>query len=225
MKTKQLCTKIFLMICFSFLAVSFSNAQVRFGVKAGFNASSLSGYEKAVTTLGENAEIGGMLPFDAFSVKYRPGFHAGIVSQIDLAPNFLLQPELLYSLLGVKEETSLLGVKQSETGSLHYIQLPVYAAYKFNVGLNLDLILGAGPYIGCGIAGDDDAFKDTFTRFDWGLSAMGGVQYNKFQITIGYDLGLMDMFNMDGWKTAKDMLGLSSISNRNFKVSVAYFFK
>lgn len=77
--------------------------------------------------------------------------------------------------------------------------------------------------MGYGIHASDDAF-DQFKRFDFGLSAMGGIQFNKLQITIGYDLGLTDNVDIDGWKTAKDIYGLSSICNRDFKVSVGYFF-
>jgi hypothetical protein len=53
-------------------------------------------------------------------------------------------------------------------------------------------------------------------RFDAGLSAMAGIEFSKFQITLGYDFGLVDV-----WKSAKN---LSSIRNQNIKVSVGYFF-
>jgi len=218
MKTKSLLTKIFLSVCFSFFAVSFSTAQIRLGVKAGFNSSSISGFDK----LNISNECGVLVDM---SIRYKPGIHAGIVSQIDLSPSFFLQPELLYSLQGAKLEYDiLLGGKNSESSSLHYIQLPVYAGYKINVGSNLGVIVGAGPYLGGIIAGDHSAFKDYFQKFDWGLSVMGGVQHNKFQLTAGYDLGLMDLVNMKVWKTVKKLAGLSSVSNRNIKASVAYFF-
>jgi len=61
-------------------------------------------------------------------------------------------------------------------------------------------------------------------RFDAGLSAIAGIEFRKFQITLGYDLGLVDAMDVDGWKTMKDLAGLSSIRNQNIKVSVGYFF-
>jgi hypothetical protein len=159
------------------------------------------------------------------STSYKAGFHAGAVAQLDFGSLFV-QPELLFSNVGII--TKYFG--ESETISLSYIQLPVYAGYKTQVGLNLDVLLGAGPYIAYGILGADDEFKKIngeryMKPFDAGLSFMGGIQFNNaIQITLGYDLGLVDMIAWDHWKTTKDALNLSSIRNGNIKVSFAYLF-
>lgn len=196
------------------LVVTGVNAQsLKFGVKAGLNAATLSGFDDLTNVMNE-------LSSDAYSTKSRLGFHAGVVAQLDLPANLFLQPELLYSLQGIKGEIN----GESETDDLGYLQLPIYLGYKINVGMGLDVILGVGPYLGYGLHGTDDAFDETFKRFDFGLSAMGGIQFNKLQITIGYDLGLTDNVDFAGWETIKDLADLSSISNRNFKVSLAYFF-
>jgi hypothetical protein len=213
-------------IIFALLFVAFATqAQVKLGVKGGLNVSTLSGMDK-LANVGEGLldEAGESLLDGQLSVGSRVGFHLGVMAQFDLPANFFLQPELLFSVLGDKEKMGT----RSETNSLNYLQLPVYVGYKIGAGGGLNVILGVGPYFGCGISGTDDIFKKNdegyFKRLDVGAAAMGGIQFNKLQITVGYDFGLVDMMDVNGWKTVKDMLGLSSISNRNLKVSVGYFF-
>ena len=211
--------KVIFVLCLLTAGVISSNAQVSFGVKGGLNTSTLSGYSDLIKS-AEGME--GMEGIEIGDVKTmsKLGFHVGVMAQLNLpVTNLFLQPELLYSSLGVKTEYE----GESENSSLNYIQLPVYVGYKINAGLGLDVILGAGPYLGYGLSGDEDAF-DIFNRFDFGLSAMAGIQYNKLQITAAYDLGLTDNMGINGWKTAKDLYGLSGISNRNIKVSLGYFF-
>jgi len=207
--------KVIFVLCLLTLGTIGSSAQLSYGVKAGLNTSTLSGYSDLI---GTAADMSGQdIDFDT---KYKLGFHAGIMAQLNSPVNGLfIQSELLYSSLGLKVEME----DESETNNLNYIQLPIYVGYKIGAGVGLDIILGAGPYFGYGISGTGDAF-DMFNRFDCGLSAMGGIQYNKMQITVGYDLGLTDNMGVDGWKTAKVLAGFSSISNRNIKVSVGYFF-
>jgi hypothetical protein len=139
-----------------------------------------------------------------------------------LPANFFLQPELSYSIQGTKEEIA----STTETSRLNFLKLPVYAGYKIDAGLGLNIILAAGPYFAYGLNGSEGAYGDDgmFTRFDAGLSAMGGIQFNKIQITVGYDFGLIDQMDIEGWSTAKDILGLSAVQNRNIKVSAGYFF-
>jgi len=214
------------LFCFAISA----QAQVKVGVKGGFNASnmSMSGFED----IEIYDQFGNMIGYQKTS--YKPGFHAGLMLQVDLPGSFFLQPELLFSNQGLKEETKIEGDKETGNSTLNYLQLPIYAGYKFNAGSGLDVILGVGPYLAYGISGTDDPFKENpliqnsdgmkMKRFDAGLSAMAGIEYNKFQITVGYDLGLVDCIGADGWSIIKDAYNLSSIYNRNVKVSIGYFF-
>ncbi|KAA6314048.1 hypothetical protein EZS27_035278 [termite gut metagenome] len=119
--------------CFCFFTVFVSNAQteVRFGVKAGFNTSNVSGTKDLFKRLDR---ITGSSNYVVS--KYIPRFHDGVISQISFSGHFFLQPELLYSLQGYGEEgvidmgTYLSSVDQDY--DFHYLQLPVYAGYKIN---------------------------------------------------------------------------------------------
>jgi hypothetical protein len=194
--------------------------EVRFGIKAGYNSSTMSGI-KDVYDWYNKSGYGG---YADVSVQYRGGVHIGIVSQLNFSTHFFLQPELLYSLQGEKEVEHTRNIK--DITDLSYLQLPIYAGYKINVGLNTDIIAGLGPYFGYGIAGSNATFGNNgiLKRFDYGISAMGGVQIKHVQLTIGYYFGLNDLIGISGWKTAKESLGLSSVCNRNIKFSAAYLF-
>ncbi len=188
------------------------NAQEwKFGIKGGLNVSTITG----LNDLMETAEMG------SFSTSSKASCHLGVVAQCDFG-GFFIQPELLYSSLGVKGNLS----GESDALALDYIQLPVYAGYKFPIGESAKFLLAAGPYLACGVVGDFDIEGENFfKRFDAGIGIMAGVEVTKnAQISVGYDFGLLDIVNINGWKTAKDLYGLSTIANRNLKVSFAYFF-
>jgi hypothetical protein len=192
------------------------------GLKGGLNLSTISGYEDVFNAM-KDLHIPGVPDISGYSTGYAAGFHFGLMFQYDLPANFFLQPELLFSTQGLKEEAT---GHEAETSRLNFLQVPVYAGYKIDAGLGLNIILAAGPYLAYGISGSEGAYGDdgTFKRFDAGLSAMGGIQFNKLQITAGYDFGLVDQIDVDGWNTLKDILGLSSVQNRNIKISAGYFF-
>jgi hypothetical protein len=213
---KQLFKSVILVV-FVLLAMS-AQAQVKIGVKGGLNVSTVSGIGKLLLASSESVR--------ACKISSRAGFHAGVMAQFPLPSNFFIQPELLFSMQGLKSTVYIGASEVTGTDELNYLQLPVYAGYKINVGTGLDVIAGVGPYFAYGISGTDDAFDsdEGLKRLDIGASALAGIQFYHLQITIGYDLGLTDMVDINGWNTAKDLLGLPNICNRNLKFSVGYFF-
>jgi hypothetical protein len=151
-----------LIIVVLFLFTISGSAQT-IGLKGGLNLSTISGFEDANNAI-TNAAIPGVSGIPGYSTGYAAGFHLGLMFQYDLPANFFLQPELLFSIQGIKEEAT---GSEAETSRLNFLQVPIYA---------------------------------------------------------GYDFGLVDQMDVDGWDTAKDILGLSSVQNRNIKISVGYFF-
>ena len=81
-----------------------SQAQVRFGVKAGINLANVSGDD-----------------VDGNSMKI--GFNAGAVAKISVSEAFSIQPEIVYSDQGAKLEDD---VKLN----LSYINIPILAQYN-----------------------------------------------------------------------------------------------
>jgi hypothetical protein len=203
-------------IAILFLSTISVNAQVRYGLKGGLNLSTISGFEDANKALAD-------VTIPGYSTGYAAGAHIGFIFRYDLPAKFFLQPELLFSTQGLQEEATN---RKAETSRLHFLQLPIYAGYKIKAGSFLQILVAAGPYLAYGINGSEGAYGDDgmFKRFDAGLSVMAGVEIDKLQITAGYDFGLTDQMDVNGWNTAKDVLGLPSILNKNIKVSVGYFF-
>lgn len=198
-------------------------AQVSFGIKAGYNNSSVS---------GEGSEF----------TKRLSGFHAGGIADISLAENFSLQPQLLFIIKGAKSaayKETIAGVEfevPEQKLSLNYLELPVNFLYKHEVGAG-SIFVGAGPYLGFGLSGklkageEDvdvkfDGKKDSETdangesavhlkRLDAGANFLAGYELkNGLLFGINYSLGLTNL-DPDGAKS----------KNNYFGVSVGYLFK
>jgi len=186
--------KVFFAVAFFAVAVSVS-AQMSFGARAGLNVSTINGPHSVA--------------------DYKPGFHIGLATQFAMNSAMGIESGLYFSSLGAKYG--------SESTNAYYLQLPLAYYYKFNVGLGLDLYPSAGVYLGYGLSGDNDYFKDKdiagygipgANRFDMGATVGLTLQYYKFTIGLGYDHGFL--------KTNPE--GDDSYTNGNIKVSVGYFF-
>ena len=81
-----------------------------------------------------------------------------------------------------------------------YLQVPVLAAYKFNVTESAKISVMAGPYVAYGIAGSDIEFAgggkinvfddDVFKRFDAGILAGVSVDFDQLSVGLLYSRGL-----------------------------------
>ncbi len=204
----------------AFFAVTISaSAQFNWGIKAGFNASTI-----------RNANFG----MENTEVKYRPGFHVGLMGQYMFDSNLGLETGLYYSTLGVN-----INAKEGSgktTMSPSYLQLPLSLLYKIRVGENLSLNPSLGIYAGYGVGGKikitgtqdeneeydyfgkDEGEKDFNNRFDMGATAGLTLQFEKFMIGLGYDYGFMKINNNKLEDGAKD------VYNGNIKISVGYLF-
>jgi opacity protein-like surface antigen len=196
-----------------------ATAQVKFGVKAGLNLSSLSDVKAEVSGISVTA-----LENDGMTV----GFHVGGFVNFSFGQFIGLQPELLFSMQGGKQKTnSLIGIGSVDY-TFDYINVPVLLDIKPFAGFSVLV----GPQIGFNIyksatfgdktySGSDfdkefeDAFGEKpFQSFD--LAAVIGVQYTFIDhLTVGarYNIGLTDAFNMSvsasgittdatGWKNS-----------------------
>ncbi len=185
----------FLPLCLVFLlSAHFAEAQVRFGVKAGVNSASL--HLKGVD-------------FDPLT-----RFQGGLVADIPVVSHFAIQPALLYSAKGHSvnsEERDQSGIPTGREftfeAKLNYLEIPVLALYKNELGKGLKFFGGLGPYLGIGIngrfTGNTPGFKDqlisfdksksgtqTYERFDMGLSAAVGLEYRSLMLGLNYNYGL-----------------------------------
>ena len=221
MKAKSLVLVIFCMCGVS------ANAQFSVGVKGGLNASSIEEY-------------------GAYSLDTRAGFHAGIMAQYMFDDNWGLESGLYYSLLGGSEKEwdydHRLGVVEEDymaTANPSYLQLPVYAIYKFRVGNDIAIYPNLGLYLGYGLGGkydvkgvrynyqsrelvdvaeNRDFFDDNTNRLDMGVGAGLNLQYKKFVVGLGYEQGFLKI------NKHRFSYGNEDAYNSNMKLSVGFMF-
>jgi hypothetical protein len=111
------------------LGMTVSNAQTetktttfRWGPTAGVNFSGASG--------------------DVDDIDSRTGFRAGVVASLEISELFSVQPEVVYSMRGWKE--------QNLTIKIDYVEVPIMADFEVVDGLSLQ----GGPIIGFNISAE-----------------------------------------------------------------------
>ncbi|RYG43203.1 MAG: PorT family protein [Chitinophagaceae bacterium] len=167
---------------FAFVAANAQSEEIKFGIKAGFSHSTISGdyyYEEG--TLYQDKYEG------------RIGGYFGGLADVPLSGNFHLQPEFLLSFEG------------AENIGLVYARIPVLAKYYVMEGLALQ----AGPLFGVRIAAQRN-FDDATKAFDFGLS--GGAAYEfDFGLFADarFNAGIMNISDIPGrdFRTASFQIG------------------
>ncbi len=165
-------------------AFGFANAQdssnMSFGVKGGLNMSNYTG--------------------DA-DTDSKIGFFVGGFAEFKVTEKFAVQPELLFSALGAKDNDF------DESLNANYILVPVMAKFYVTEKFNLE----AGPQVGflmsAKIDGEDvkDAFKST--DFAFNLGAGFDVTEN-LNVGLRYSLGLSNVSDFDGADIKTSNIGL-----------------
>ncbi|MBU8891142.1 MAG: PorT family protein [Bacteroidales bacterium] len=206
---------------FTFLMVLCTSniyAQIRIGAKAGLNVA--------------NASTSGTI-----DTKSKLGIHLGGVAEYEIMDALYAQGGILLSQKGYKYELDLSGPGYTYTEeskiSLFYIDIPLTAVYKFELG---DMsIYGTGGFnIGMGLSGkykyeenDDGNITSGETDLDWGsgntddIKRMdlgfivgAGVEINEaIQVGLSYNIGLNNLLPVSGVEA----------KNRVFAITISYF--
>jgi hypothetical protein len=171
-----------LMVCILCLVGMQGFTQIRVGVQGGFN-----------TTNFWQTDVHEGLPTGLSSWPIST-FHAGVVAELDLGNNFVLQPALLYYGTG-----SHLGnaagfvdppgfhIGYSNTHLIIYsLRLPVNFLYKFRVNDEVKILLGMGPYIAKGVSGREKGF---YTADSTNGSSFGNVITNPIDNPVKFSNG------------------------------------
>lgn len=182
-----------------------SNLKPKFGIKGGLNLTNL--YVSHVSTESMKA-----------------GFNAGVFAKLPVTRGFSIQPELLYSLKGAKENYNNFVQGSGEYRfNLGYLELPVlavvnlapnfnlhlggYAAYLVNA--NIKNVNGQGTVVGA-----SDLSTGDFNRWDFGL--VGGLGFDIENFTLGarYNYGLSHIGKND------NLTGALTQNSKNAGISV-----
>lgn len=215
--------KSLIFVLFALVSVV-SFAQLSWNAKVGMNMSNLTGLEES---------------------SMKVGFNLGVGAEYQLTEMWSVQPSLMFSTKGAKQDFSVGGDKDEYTYNPVYLEIPIMAAARFAVADNQNVVVKAGPYLAFGVggkcknswsedgeSGEDkyDLFKDTkdedgdivneaSKRFDFGIGV--GVAYEIGQIFVDLtgSFGLTkfaDTFNNKGEKVG--------VRNMNFSIGVGYKF-
>lgn len=171
-----------------FLSASFGIASAQstvvgpeFGIKGGVNMSNL--YSDDV---------------DDENVLW--GFNAGVFAAFPIADNVFIQPEILYTTKGAELEYNSDIASGTSKFKLGYVEVPLLV--RFNLTENFNIHVGGyASYLvnakvtndtdgGDGLDFDEDLDADDFERFDAGLSAGIGVDFNPVSVGLRYNYGL-----------------------------------
>jgi hypothetical protein len=200
---------------------------VTFGVRAGFDLTNLNGKED---------------DGDKLSNKLQPGFNIGVNAEIPIADEFYIQPNILFSKKGAKNETTILGQTITTKTSLSYLSVPIHFLYKGGLG-DQQVLLGFGPYVAFGVGGKvkisnnnssttlDVKYKGTVPSnpgntvylkpLDAGASLFAGYGFTEqFSVQLNAQLGLVNIESkVNGAPSDK-----STLKNTSFGLSLGYRF-
>ena len=168
--------KIFAMVALALTTLTMSaQDDSKITVKAGGGLSSVVGSDADTKTI--------------FSYK------VGVSYDLGLSENFFIIPGLEYAAKGYKSDAIDGNI------SMSYLQIPIFAAYKFNISDGMKLAIKAGPYISYGILGSDIEWYSGGTsnvfdsdnglnRFDAGAIAGVSLDFDQFMVGLEYSRGL-----------------------------------
>lgn len=194
-----------------------SQAQVKFGAKAGLNLSRVTEHFETM----------------------KPGFHGGIYAQINLHPMFSIQPEVLYSMQGgmEKDVNEILNqtISTKTTLTSHNVIVPIMLQFSpikmitieagpqfgFNLGMSSHSVLTTQGIVDSETESDYTFESDDYNMFDFGLAA--GLKLNvasNVNIYARYNFGLTNVF------VNEDVFGYEDDEtfNQNLMLGVGFTF-
>jgi hypothetical protein len=221
-KKTRVMKKNLVFVCVMLLAVITSQAQVRFGLKAGANINSLS------------ASVDDMVD----QVKGATSYQFGVLFQAK-AFGFAVQPEVLYSVKsGLVDVDDLLvqaylGTTDEVMFTSQNIEVPLNLQYGLDLGL-ARAYLQAGPYVSFvaatlidGEADFNENLKGSFKSFDFGAGVGAGIEVLNFQLAVKYDWGLGKIGEATIPTSVPNVTTdnpFSKLSHKTLSVSLAYLF-
>ena len=190
-------------ICLMIAGPSYAQ-EIKFGVKAGADFSNWGGDD-----------------VDALDLDMNYGYHFGGFAEIPMARTLNLESGIYLSRKGFRAEEELLGMELDVINTSTYLDLPVLAKYaitknySINAGPQLSYLLDNKVTVKAAGEKESDKSVQGFNRFDLGLVAGMGYQFNNgLLFSANYDFGLTSLDDETNMKAF----------NRVVKASVGYRF-
>jgi hypothetical protein len=202
MQSNILCAlTLFLTASFGMLHAQDNNVNTEFGVKGGLNMSNL-------------------YTDDADDENVLFGFNAGVYATLPVSDFIAIQPELLFTTRGSELEYNNALAQGNVKLKLNYIELPLLV--RVNITKNFNVHAGgyASYMVSAKSTGDGDfEFEDQydtddFNKFDAGIAAGVGVDFNPISVGLRYNYGLTTI--------EKDGDDSSDLKNSNLSLYLSY---
>ena len=182
-------------------------------VIASFSAIALCAQEKPVFGIKGGLNIATLNPEGNEDYDPKFGVHIGALAHIHLAPQWALQPELVFSQQGAKFSAPIFGGEMVESEfKANYINLPVMIQYMFDNGFRLE----TGPQLGV-LVSDEELLEKTDISWGFGLSYL---TYSGLGVGARYNLGLNninDFIPQNKLKNSVIQLGLFYMLDKQHK--------
>jgi hypothetical protein len=151
------------------IGTSSASAQAVWGARVGLSRPTI-----AISYSGDGS-------FNS-SLEGKIGLELGPVLYYSLKKNFYINSGAMFS---IKTAT------HGESLSLYFLDVPLYVGYNIPAG-NISFYAQAGPFVGIKLGENK---KSGLGSFNAGLGLMGGINVKRFKIELGYQLGMVNLFN------------------------------
>ena len=142
------------------------------------------------------------------------GAYAGVSFNVPLAGGLAIAPGVYYSMITSKETASIGSIiSGSGTFTEHAINVPVYLNYGIDLARDTKVFLFGGPTLQYGLASNvkydanvagisgsntvSNYDSENFNRMNVYLGGGLGFLVGAFQITVGYDYGMLNQYKGD----------------------------
>lgn len=152
----------------------------KFLMTAVLGMFALAGFSQVKWDAKVGMNFSNMTKFD--DTKALPGFNLVVGMDFGFSENWSLQSGLMISSKGYK-------VKDYAKVRPIYLDIPILAAYKFNISDNTKFVINAGPYLAFGLGGKckfDEGGDYKLFKGEDGEDA----EYSRFDLGIQYGIGL-----------------------------------
>ncbi|WP_017498546.1 porin family protein [Flavobacterium sp. WG21] len=168
---------LFLTASFGMLHAQNNNVNPEYGIKGGFNMSNL--YSS-----------------DANDENILYGFNAGLYATLPISDFIAIQPEILFTTKGAKLEYNNALASGESKFRLNYIEVPLLV--RVNITRNFNIHAGgyASYLVSSKVTGrgdfnfEQEIDTNDLNKFDAGLSAGVGVDFDPISIGLRYNYGL-----------------------------------
>ena len=218
--------KLSILVVLIISTIGAAQAQLRFGVKAGANATNLFNISSVVDdhSPAVNFQIGGIMQYDFWIFTLQPELNL-VRKTVKL--NNAYDKFYLQQYAELTEDAPALTYKST------HIELPVNLLYKVNVG-KTKIFAEMGPFVSFNLGGSFNDASDLYDNYadympfhwiDYGVGAGAGLEFKKFQLNAKWNWGLnwvgSKVPNLNG---TGNINVFNDMKYMNLSISLGYFF-